>query len=135
MPFFQITVTLKTKTVHTGIREHSGDLDTAYLAFKVLSEQAYGEHNIMHFDCYQVSTHSDEIKLFLKRKGRPGKTRYRHLPENDFGLEPLPEETKVTPKEKTAHGGGRYRDAKLDRERLNKGGTLGDRKAEQQGAE
>ena len=127
MPFFQVTITLKTKVVHSGIREHSGDLDTAYLAFKVLSHQACGESNIMHFDCYQISTYSDEIKTYLKNRGKTGKTKYAPLPEDDFGLGPLTPNDRVPKREKTAHGGGKYRDAKTDRERADKGRTLGAR--------
>lgn len=68
---------LKDKTVHKGIRENSFEIDTAYLAFQVRAQKAYGAGNILHFECYQISRHSDQLKIHLKQKGRTGKVVYK----------------------------------------------------------
>ena len=87
MPYFLISVILKDKSSHKGLRESFYDLDAAYLAFQVLAQQAYGRHNIMHFECMQLSNHSEQVKLYLKKKGRTGTTTYKSLPDNSLGVD------------------------------------------------
>lgn len=78
MPYFSIIVILKDKSEHKGIRENPFDLDAAYLAYQMLAQQAYGRHKIMHFECMQVSSHSEDVKLYLKKKDRTGKLDMTH---------------------------------------------------------
>lgn len=75
MPIYRITIELSGKTI-SGLRKHDSDSDTAFLAFQVLAEKAYGS-KLLYFDCVQLSSYSDEIKLYNKDKGKTGKTTLR----------------------------------------------------------
>lgn len=82
MHFYRITIELAGKTI-TGLRKHDHETDSAFLAFRVLAEKAYGS-KLLYFDCVQLSSYSDEVKLHIKQKGKTGKTTLEH--EDDFGL-------------------------------------------------
>ena len=64
--YFQITVMIKDKSVHKGIRltEHS-DIDSSFLLFKKRAEENYGAGNIIYFECVQLSRYSDEVKNYI----------------------------------------------------------------------
>ena len=94
MPYFLITVTLKDKSVHSGIRENQTEIDIAYLTFKVHVHKAYGIDNVLHYDCVQLSVQSDEVRKYMKQKGKTGITRYESNP-NGIDL-PLQEEIRPT---------------------------------------
>ena len=64
--YFLITVMLKDKSIHKGIRKNeAGDVDSCYLLFKGRAEQNYGRDNVIYFQCVQLSKHSDEVKDHL----------------------------------------------------------------------
>jgi len=82
MHYYRITIELKGRKI-TGLRKHDGDTDSAFLAFRRLAEEAYG-NKILYFDCVQLSSYSDEVKLSVKQKGKTGKTTLEN--EDDLGL-------------------------------------------------
>ena len=64
--YFLITVMLKDKSIHKGIRKNeAGDVDSCYLLFKGRAEQNYGRDNIIYFQCVQLSKYCDELKDHL----------------------------------------------------------------------
>ncbi len=67
--YFLITVMLRDKSVHKGIRKHeSGDINSCFLLFKGRAEDGYGRDNIIYFQCVQLSKHSDEVKGLLTQQ-------------------------------------------------------------------
>ena len=84
MPYYKIIIELAGKA-RTGIREHAGETDTAFLAFQSLAKKSYGD-KLLYFNCMQLSRYSEDVKLFIKQKGKTGRTTLDPLPEHDFEL-------------------------------------------------
>jgi hypothetical protein len=58
MPFYQITITLKTGETITGIREHpNGHIDPVYMEYFIKANQHYHHENIVDFNCMMISRH------------------------------------------------------------------------------
>lgn len=65
--YYLITIMLKDKSVHTGIRKNeAGDIDSCFLLFKSRAEESYGREKIIYFQCVQLSRYSDELKNHLQ---------------------------------------------------------------------
>ena len=70
MPYYKIILEISGQTI-TGIREHPFETDSAFLTFQSAALEVYG-NELLFFDCYHLSTHSEELKLYLKQKGKAG---------------------------------------------------------------
>lgn len=67
--YYQITIMLRDKSVHSGVRENAAlDIDSAYLLFRNKAMEIYGDNNVIYFQCVQLSKHSDEYKNYMIRK-------------------------------------------------------------------
>lgn len=67
--YYLITVMLKNKSLHTGIRTNESlGIDSAYILFRGRAHESFGQNNVVFFQCVQLSTLSDEVKDFnIKR--------------------------------------------------------------------
>lgn len=69
MPFYKITVILKDKSVHTGIRElQTNDIDHAWKLYKQRCIEHYGASKIEDYNCVQVSIHSPDYARYRDNK-------------------------------------------------------------------
>ena len=67
--YYLITVMLRDNSVHRGVREDAyGDLDSRYQLYKNKAGDAWGDENIIYFQCVQLSNHSDEVKDYKIKK-------------------------------------------------------------------
>ena len=67
--YFLITVMLRDKSVHKGIRKNdTGDINACFLLFRERAENSYGRDNIIYFQCVRLSSHSDEVKAHLSQQ-------------------------------------------------------------------
>lgn len=72
--YYQITIQLKDKSIHKGIRETEfGDIDSNFITFRSKADENYGQSNIIYFQCVQLSKDSDEVKDYkIKKSAKSG---------------------------------------------------------------
>ena len=74
--YFLITVMLKDKSVHKGIRESEyNDADSMFIICRNKAFENYGRDNVIYFQSVQLSKHSDEVMEYLRKKSAGNKTR------------------------------------------------------------
>ena len=71
MPYYRITVTLKSRQVHSGIRQlEVWNPDTALRMVEKTAKDHYGEGKIKNVEVVMLPKSSDEVKKFLGGLGK-----------------------------------------------------------------
>ncbi len=71
MPYYRITVTLKNKQVHSGIRLlEVWNPDTALRMVEKTAHEHYGEGKVKKVDVAMLPKSSEEVKRFIASQGR-----------------------------------------------------------------
>jgi len=71
MPYYRITVTLKSRHVHSGIRQlEVWNPDTALRIVEKTAKDHYGEGKIRTVEVVMLAKSSEEVKKYLSRLGK-----------------------------------------------------------------
>ena len=71
MPYYRITVTLKSRQVHSGIRQlEVWNPDTALRMVEKTAHDHYGEGKVRRVDVVMLPKSSEEVKRFIAARGK-----------------------------------------------------------------
>lgn len=71
MPYYRITVTLKSRQVHSGIRQlEVWNPDTALRMVEKTAHDHYGEGKVRKVEVAMLPKSSEEVKRFIAARGK-----------------------------------------------------------------